>query len=342
MSVNTDAAGTSPPDLSDQDAVLELTGEEQRELEVLAARLCATGPEELDSRAWVEAARDASAALPLRLRRRLARFRRDPGDEAVLLVRGLPVDPDRLPPTPTVPGSVQRHPTVPAAAITMIASQLGELYAFREEKSGALVQDVVPVPGMEEFQGNAGSTELTMHIENAFHANRPDYVGLACLRNDHDNVAGLKVASARLAARLLPADVRMALHEPKYFTSPPGSFGLVDDIPGPEGIFRGNPEDPDVRVDFTSTEAIDDDAREAMAALGASLAAVARTLVLRPGDLAIVDNRLCLHGRTAFRARYDGRDRWLQRVFVSLDLRRSRASRPADGHVVHSAVGRTA
>jgi hypothetical protein len=37
---------------------------------------------------------------------------------------------------------------------------------------------------------------------------------------------------------------------------------------------------------------------------------------LRPGDLLIVDNDAVVHGRVAFRARYDGSDRWLKRVLV--------------------------
>jgi hypothetical protein len=60
----------------------------------------------------------------------------------------------------------------------------------------------------------------------------------------------------------------------------------------------------------------------------------AQTLYLGPGDLAVVDNRVTLHGRTAFRSRYDGLDRWLQRDFSVRDLCRSRDYRPADGHVL--------
>ena len=48
----------------------------------------------------------------------------------------------------------------------------------------------------------------------------------------------------------------------------------------------------------------------------------------------MVDNRVTVHGRTAFRPRYDGRDRWLQRTFVAADLRRSREYRPGDGYVL--------
>ena len=33
-----------------------------------------------------------------------------------------------------------------------------------------------------------------------------------------------------------------------------------------------------------------------------------------------VDNRRAVHGRSEFRARFDGTDRWLQRTFVVDDL----------------------
>lgn len=41
---------------------------------------------------------------------------------------------------------------------------------------------------------------------------------------------------------------------------------------------------------------------------------------LEPGDLLVVDNRRAIHGRSAFPARYDGFDRWLQRMYVARDL----------------------
>ena len=46
---------------------------------------------------------------------------------------------------------------------------------------------------------------------------------------------------------------------------------------------------------------------------------------LRPGDLLALDNRHWLHGRTPFEAVYDGRDRWLQRLYFSEELDRLEA-----------------
>ncbi|WP_369228235.1 transposase [Streptomyces sp. R39] len=56
--------------------------------------------------------------------------------------------------------------------------------------------------------------------------------------------------------------------------------------------------------------------------------------MLQPGEPAFVDNRLSVHGRTTFEARYDGRDRWLHRTFVHLDNRRNRRHRGEDGFVL--------
>ncbi|MEU4380147.1 TauD/TfdA family dioxygenase [Micromonospora echinofusca] len=319
------------------DRMITLTREENIEVDTIARYLAGRPPRLVDATAWLASARELSSNLPVRLRQMVRHFAWDPGLDAVLLVRNLPVDIDELPATPTVPGSVQRESTVPAAAQVLLGLQLGELIAFKEEKSGALVQDVVPVPGMEKFQGNAGSVALSMHVENAFHLHRPDYVGLHCLRNDHDNVAGLRVTSVRNALPLLSEQVRRVLHEPRFVTEPPASFGELRSAPEPHGILVGSFEDPDVRVDFESSFPLDPEATQALSMLGDALRTVRRTFILEPGDLAFVDNRLALHGRTEFTPRYDGRDRWLQRIFVHRDFRRSRAMRPADGHVLSSA-----
>ncbi|GGS42018.1 MULTISPECIES: TauD/TfdA family dioxygenase [Actinokineospora] len=299
----------------------------------LALDLCFWGDEQVDDPGWVTAAREAGAELPAALRRPLRAFRRDPGDAGTLLLRGLPIDAESLPPTPTVDGSVQRMVTVPAAVLMMIACELGEPTAFRAEKTGALVQDVVPVPGKETFQGNAGSVLLTFHNENAFHRHRPDYVLLLCLRPDHDRIAGLRTVCVREVLPLLTPDTRAALASPEFLTAPPPSFG-GDGASVPHAVLHGAADDPDLRVDLAATTPLTPRAEVALGELGRAFEQATRTVRLTPGDLAIVDNRVTVHGRTDFTPRYDGEDRWLQRTFVTADFRRSRDHRPHDGHVL--------
>ena len=299
---------------------------------VLAVRSSGNGV--VNDPATVAAARDASDTLPLALRRALREFRRHSGPTGSLLVRGMPVEENLLPATPSVDGSVQLSLSAPATMLLLVACALGDPIAFRAEKSGALVQDVVPVPGKEEFQGNAGSVMLSFHNENAFHEHRPDYVMLLCLRPDHDRVAGLRTACSREVLPLLTHETRRTLFLPEFVTEAPPSFGANRDAAFPHGVLSGAPEDPDMRVDLAATTPLTPRAKSALAELGEVFDRTAQSVRLLTGNLAIVDNRVTVHGRTAFRPRYDGRDRWLQRTFVAVNLRRSRDHRPADGHVL--------
>lgn len=299
-----------------------------------ALRLCTRTPGRPDDPAWVDAARQTWQELPISLRRRVAAFRRDPGPYGLLLLRGLPVGAETLPPTPTVRGSVQREPSIAAAVLLMTACGLGDPGAFRPEKGGTLVQDVVPVPGMEHVQGNVGSTLLTFHNENAFHPHRPDFVMLLCLRADPAGLAGLRVSCIRTVYPFLSEDTRRALFSPEFRTEAPPSFGSGAGEAPNHSVLSGDPADPDLRVDLAATRGTTQRAAEALLVLQEQFDQTAATISLAPGEMAMVDNRITVHGRTAFRPRYDGTDRWLQRTFVLADLRRSRGLRPHDGYVL--------
>jgi L-asparagine oxygenase len=316
------------------DSVFTLTEPERRELDDLSGTLVAKSSGLIDDSRWVGSGRMLSCSIPTRLSARVREFRHDPGIDGALLIRGLPLDESALPATPTVPESVERKSTRVAAVITLVSLQLGEIISYRNEKSGALVQNVVPVPGFEKYQSNAGSTPLEMHVENAFHPNRPDFVALFCLRSDPAGQAGLQIASVRRAVADLSNENKKILSEARFVTESPPSFGTLKAAAAPHPILIGDFDDPDVRVDFHSTHPLDDEARGAWSALRDVLSSVRQTLRLEPGDLAFLDNRVALHGRTHFAPRYDGTDRWLHRTFVHLDHRRSRPLRSATGDVL--------
>jgi alpha-ketoglutarate-dependent taurine dioxygenase len=52
-------------------------------------------------------------------------------------------------------------------------------------------------------------------------------------------------------------------------------------------------------------------------------------VALRPGECLFIDNYRAVHGRSSFQARFDGTDRWLKRINIARDLRKSRAVREA-------------
>jgi L-asparagine oxygenase len=314
-------------------AVIALDESEAAAAERVARKLC-EGAGKVDDPDWVALARSAWDELPVGLRQPVRKFRRHSGPSGTLLLRNVPVDEAALPSTPMIKGSVERSCTVPAAMLAMVACGLGDPAAFRAEKSGALVQNVVPVPGSEGSQSNAGSVPLMFHNENAFHQHRPDFILLLCLRADPEESASLRTASIRNALPLLSAQEQAALFRPEFATAAPPSFGSPDDQPPQHPVLSGDPDDPDVRVDFNATSALTAEARQALASLQTKVDEVACDLKLAAGDLVIADNRVTVHGRSAFHPSYDGTDRWLQRTFVLTDLRRSRDFRPADGYVL--------
>ena len=315
-----------------QSISLELGDDERRDLDALVQRLALAAPGLVDDAGWLARALLESCRVPSRLIEAIRSYRHDPGVDGTLTVTNLPVVPDALPRTPNVPDSVERLATGPATIAVLLGQQLGEVIAYREEKDGALVQNIVPVPSLATSQSNGGSVPLELHTENAFHPNRPDYVGLLCLRPAHRDQVGTRVAAIRRAYPLLAEADRIILREPRFATAAPPSFQSADHCDQHPVLTGG--EDPDIRVDFHATSPLDARAATAMSHLREALTEVSTDLVLHPGEMVFLDNRLVVHGRSAFTPRYDGRDRWLHRVFVHLDNRRNRPRRINGGSVL--------
>jgi hypothetical protein len=102
-------------------------------------------------------------------------------------------------------------------------------------------------------------------------------------------------------------------------------------------VIDGTLDEPTLLFDADLTVGVDDEAADAVARLDAAIEQVRTGVVLDAGDLLVVDNNLAVHGRSPFRARFDGTDRWLQRSFVVSDLAPSAADR--DGRVITTVFG---
>lgn len=253
----------------------------------------------------------------------LNNFRRYGNSSGVIIIDGIPLDAD-LPATPMHANSVADTSCTSAAALLLILTRLGDPIAYIEEKQGALVHDICPVPGEEEQQQNTGSVYFKLHTENAFHPNLPDFLGLICLRQDPDRRAKLITSSILEALPLLQENVIAVLREPRFRTRLAPSFlrGAVDrPYMQPTPLLSGTIDYPTMKVDYDDTIPLDSSAERAMNSLHEALQQVRREHHLQEGALALLDNRVTVHGRTAFVPRYDGTDRWLQRMFVVSTIR---------------------
>lgn len=282
-----------------------------------------------------------SASLSGPLRRRLLTFRRFGHPSGGMLLRGVPTGP--VPSTPAQASGASAP--LGAAAMSVLIALLGDQHGYRPELGGAIVQDIVPVPGFEREQISIGSrVELDSHVEVAFSPLRADHVALLCLRADHEGRAGTTLSAVDAMLPLLdPATVEL-LRQPRFRTRVDPSFavglGLTEEAwVAPIRVFDGPARRPWLRVDFAETQGLDAGAAEALGALRAAAAEAETVLRLRAGDLLLIDNHRAVHGRTPFAPRYDGQDRWLLRSFVSKDLRRSEDRRPGDGRVIEPDYG---
>jgi Fe(II)/alpha-ketoglutarate-dependent arginine beta-hydroxylase len=217
-----------------------------------------------------------------------------------------------------------------------------------------LVHDVFPIKGNENIQIGTGSEQtLWWHTEDAFHPLRADYIGLFCLRNP-DNVA---TTIGTVDVEKLDSSQVDILFQPRFTIRPDESHqeknesdirkanrpnsdqGLINTayekikmmstVPEKVSVLFGSPDAPYLRVDPYFTDRLDDDP-EAQQALNALIKLIDVSLidiVLQPGDFCIIDNFRAVHGRKPFKARYDGNDRWIKRICLTRDLRKSRQSR---------------
>jgi hypothetical protein len=91
----------------------------------------------------------------------------------------------------------------------------------------------------------------------------------------------------------------------------------------------GHPQSPYIRVDPYFMLRVEDNepAQLAVESLIKSIDTVLTDVVMHPGDILFIDNYKAVHGRKPFNPRYDGTDRWLKRINVTRDLRKSRSAR---------------
>jgi Fe(II)/alpha-ketoglutarate-dependent arginine beta-hydroxylase len=300
-----------------------------------------------DARIWAD-------GLPRRLRVCLNDFKMLEPPSSVCLISNYQVDDSRIGATPAHwRRNYEVSPTLREEILfVLFGSLLGDIFGWESQQDGYIVHEVVPIKAHENEQISSGSKQLiTWHNEDAFHAYRGDYVGLMCLRNP-DAVA---TTIAAFDVLTLDANRLATLFEPRFIIHPDISHLLTDagnsqhqtnPSEAPLGAVRprvnrangdtekvavlyGDPQSPYLRLDPYFMDPLDND-KEAQLALQALVEAIdARLadLVLQPGDFCFVDNYKAVHGRKPFQARYDGTDRWLKRINITRDLRKSRSAR---------------
>lgn len=356
--VRTDAARTDPARTDPVRFVL--TDEEVAAAVAAVDRVAARFPSAEDPEFLREATAEAQE-LPRRLRAFLGDVRLLE-TAAASVVSGFPVDDAGVGPTPAS-WSLQpdRRSTLREEIwLVLCASLLGDVFGWATQQGGALVHDICPARGYEQSQLGSGSAELLWwHTEEAFHPHKCDYLGLLSLRN-HDLVP---TTFSSIAGVELDAEVRDVLFQRRFRIRPDDSH-LEEDRepelpPGKQGalmhaarkriermnanpelvsVLYGDPDSPYVAIDpfYMEMPEGDPEAGHALETITKLIDGRVQDLALAPGEILFIDNFRAVHGRKPFQARYDGTDRWLKRVNIARDLRRSRDRRvSSDARIIH-------
>jgi len=269
---------------------------------------------------------ESDRILPPAVRDALAGLAFDAGPAGSLLLRGCPTG--AVPFTPATTTAASTKTLLSEVILLAVARHLGEPVGYRPEHGGALVQNLLPVRATAATQtSTSSSVDLEFHTEAAFHPHRPHYLLLSCLRSDPG--AQTYLCSIRAVLPDLGPEICCVLAEPRFRTRVDESFGGTPEMaPGPlVPVLSGDPEAPTMVFDAELMFGVDPVAVDALDRLRSVTLASRIALVLEAGDLLVVDNHACIHGRSSFKARYDGTDRWLQRSFVVDDLAPSAADR---------------
>lgn len=227
-----------------------------------------------------------------------------------------------VPRTPAQPYFNSPHLETARKTLLLNALNLGYPISFAQEQSGALIQNILPVHKTEYEQISTSSkVQLALHTETAFHPYKPDYVMLLCLRGDPNAVT--TYANVEDILNLLDKQVINYLQDRAYTTGVDKSFRL------PNKKYREVVIPILRKIDNNEYKLIYDEdlmkpmnilASMAMDKLAEAISKCVREVVLKTGDLLIIDNNKTIHGRKPFQARYDGTDRWVQRMLIRKEL----------------------
>lgn len=306
----------------------DLSDEDIAEIRPLLAE-AASRHASVEDLGFLDEAATYAQELPRSLRAFLNDFRiREPA--GLCLISGYPVDDSKIGKTPPHwrGGSSNGSGGSPALEeeifLNLCGALLGEAIGWAHQRDGLICQDLLPIKGHEhEMLGSGSKQDLVWHTEDARYAHRGDYIGLMCLRNP-DAVPTTFVSIDEIEvdrAKVKP------LFEPRFVFLPDPSHP-ADSERERAAVLFGDPEDPYVRFDpYSMEEPESEEDREAFDYLVRVVDQALTGIALEAGDCVFIDNYKTVHGRSSFKPRFDGTDRWLKRVNITRDLRKSRGVR---------------
>lgn len=239
--------------------------------------------------------------------------------------------------TPGTPGSPVDNPDINGqysgeTCLLGLAYHLGIPYGYSREHKGAVIQQVVAMPGRHGIQSSQGSdAPLGFHTENSFAETRPDFLLLLCRREGPVQVPTLVLDALEVLDRI-SSSAAETLARPIFSVRSPASFGEPSFISTETRVFEIAAGQVGLRLDLEGLLNSEDKHGEAaLTELFSSIIDAGTPAQLSEGDILIIDNRRAAHARPAFSSIFDGQQRWLQRCLVRSEFWTCRSAIRAEG-----------
>ncbi|MDF2474763.1 MAG: hypothetical protein K0S24_246 [Sphingobacterium sp.] len=251
--------------------------------------------------------------LPQRITRLLTQFGSDfsASQYGALVLRGLvEVDQEKLGPTPPSWKAYDQEKLLLYGFICSLlhgAVPAKPVQYYVQRKGGGLLHPIIPDESMSMSQTGSGSkTDLFVHTEDAFLFNQADFLSFLYLRNEE------QVQSTLYSIRSHPAvTVDMELLFKPIFRCPKDANFKDEQLDGADvmtSILYGNRKTPFIRFDaaeqlYNANAGQSPEALEILSRFWSEAKEyIYNDFIPQSGDLVFVNNHLCAHGRSAFKA----------------------------------------
>lgn len=308
---------------------LELTADEAIEIRRLSRSL-GRAYGSTDDEALLGDLERSLEEMPAGLVERIGAYANRSESDLVLVRRHMIRDHD-LGTTPTS----QKDPTTTKTSleyemvVMLYGTIVGSVFGWATQQDGHLVNDIIPIETFSDQQVGASSkVELAWHTEDAYHPGRADFICLFCLRNptgapttvasliDIQSDQALPESLFEPCVRIVADDAQAAGAEEA------GIDDWTESAVRPVPILRQNHAGVEMCVDpaYMTVASDEDGIRDEVTGFCQAIDEHLTEVVLKPGDLLILNNHRVVHGRRPFKPTYSGRDRWLKRVNVARDF----------------------
>ncbi len=282
--------------------------------------------------------------IPYRVRKILNDFRNQRSRVGYLRVEGFLLDNEAIGPTPAHWDAPWNNSNTLREEVfqCLLSSCAGDIFGWLTQENGRYLRHVVPIEKDKNEQlGGSSAVVLVWHVEEAFHPQRADMMTIMCYRNNEK--AGTNLCA--VSNMEIPEQYWQILSEPRFFIHPDKShlpqnnesqhwqlnnehFLKIKSFlehPEPIAVLQGKKGDERLVIDEAFMEALPGDleAKEALDWLYQHMYERRNLVVMKPGDILFIDNRLAAHGRTPYVPQYGPHARWLRRVNITADLTKS-------------------